>query len=126
MSLTSRRTAMQGSDTSLKRSSRSCGRSMFWSRRARTWWMQSAREELAIKQYNAGATEHEQRIVIEGGLPALPGTNVTMPVLDSRQVTNGHALEPPAPVAPSMPLIESPPNESVATTGQGPETKYPA
>src|SRR5262249_42713807 len=33
----------QGSDTSLKRSLRSCGRSMFWSRRVRTWWTQSAR-----------------------------------------------------------------------------------
>jgi hypothetical protein len=32
-----------GSDTSLKRSLRSCGRSMFWSRRARIWWTQSAR-----------------------------------------------------------------------------------
>src|SRR5215831_13554783 len=32
----------QGSDTSLKRSLRSCGRSTFWSRRARTWWTQSA------------------------------------------------------------------------------------
>jgi len=29
---------------------------------------QYAREELAIKQYNAGTTEHEQTIHIEGGL----------------------------------------------------------
>src|SRR5262244_1483223 len=47
---------------------------------------QYAREELAIKQINAGTTEHEQTIRIEGGLPALPGTNITMPVL------NGHAV----------------------------------
>src|SRR6516164_2949743 len=56
---------------------------------------QYAREELAIKQYNAGSTGHEQTIRIEGGLPALPGTNVTMPVLDGH-ATNAHAaLEPP-------------------------------
>src|SRR5262249_3703832 len=47
---------------------------------------QYAREELAIKQITAGTTEHEQTIRIEGGLPALPGTNITMPVL------NGHAV----------------------------------
>src|SRR5262249_4603477 len=52
---------------------------------------QYAREELAIKQFNAGSTEHEQTIRIEGGLPALPGTNVTMPALDGRPATNGHA-----------------------------------
>ena len=67
---------------------------------------QYAREELAIKQYNAGSTEHEQTIRIEGGLPALPGTNVTMPLLDGKPVTNGHALEPPPPV---VPAIESSP-----------------
>jgi len=54
-------------------------------------WIDSqyAREELAIKQYNAGSTEHEQTIRIEGGLPALPGTNITMPMLDGH-ATNGH------------------------------------
>src|SRR5262249_35393460 len=47
-------------------------------------WIDSqyAREELSIKQINAGTTEHETTIRIEGGLPALPGTNITMPVLD--------------------------------------------
>src|SRR5262245_25960745 len=72
-------------------------------------WIDSqyAREELAIKQYNAGSTEHEQTIRIEGGLPALPGTNVTMPVLDGRPATNGHA----ALAAPTdaVPAIESAP-----------------
>jgi hypothetical protein len=54
---------------------------------AKNWIdIQYAREELAIKQYNAGSTEHEQTIRIEGGLPALPGTTITMPVL------NGHAV----------------------------------
>ena len=63
---------------------------------AKAWIdVQYSREELAIKQINAGATEHEQTIRIEGGLPALPGTNVTMPVLDGKPVTNGHALAAP-------------------------------
>jgi len=64
-------------------------------------WIESqyAREELAIKQINAGAADHEQIIRIEGGLPALPGSNITMPVL------NGHAVQdnliaPPEPVVP--------------------------
>src|SRR5215467_8632485 len=56
---------------------------------------QYAREELAIKQYNAGSTEHEQTIRIEGGLPQLPGTNITMPTIDGKPVTNGHALAAP-------------------------------
>ena len=81
---------------------------------------QYAREELAIKQYNAGSTEHEQTIRIEGGLPALPGTNITMPVLDG-YATNGHAaLEPPTP---AVPQFESSQSESVnpndSTNGQG-------
>jgi hypothetical protein len=63
-----------------------------------TAWInaQYQREELAIKQINAGTTEHEQTIRIEGGLPALPGTNITMPVLDGH-ATNGncHALAAP-------------------------------
>jgi hypothetical protein len=79
---------------------------------------QYAREELAIKQINAGTTEHEQIIKIEGGLPALPGTTITMPVLDHGPATNGHALEPPTPVAPP---IESTPVDSTATNDQGPE-----
>jgi hypothetical protein len=78
---------------------------------------QYAREELAIKQINAGATEHEQTIRIEGGLPALPGTNVTMPVLDGRPVTNGHALEPPAPAVQTIESAEPTSNDS--TNGQG-------
>ena len=60
---------------------------------------QYAREELAIKQINAGATDQEQTIRIEGGLPQLPGTNTIMPVLDHGPATNGHTLAPPEPVA---------------------------
>jgi hypothetical protein len=78
---------------------------------------QYAREELAIKQYNAGSTEHEQTIRIEGGLPALPGTNITMPTLEHGPVTNGHALEPPAPAVPTIESAEPTWNDS--TNGQG-------
>ena len=63
---------------------------------------QYAREELSIKQYNSGSTEHEQTIRIEGGLPALPGTNVTMPLLGGKPVTNGHALAAPGPAVPAI------------------------
>ena len=68
---------------------------------------QCSREELAIKQFNAGSTEHEQTIRIEGGLPALPGTNVTMPMLDGHATNgNGHALAAPSD---AVPAIESAP-----------------
>jgi hypothetical protein len=68
---------------------------------------QYAREELAIKQYNAGSTEHEQTIRIEGGLPALPGTNVTMPVLDGKP--NGHAaLAAPVDAVPGLAALWKP------------------
>src|SRR5262245_37645559 len=73
---------------------------------------QYAREELAIKQYNAGSTEHEQRIVIQGGLPSLPGSDVIMPTLEARANANGHALDPPVPAI-------SPPND--AGTNSTPE-----
>ena len=67
-------------------------------------WLDSQylREELAIKQFNAGTTEHEQVIRVEGGLPPLPGCNVTMPLLDGKPMTNGHALEPPPPAVPAI------------------------
>jgi hypothetical protein len=68
---------------------------------------QYAREELAIKQINAGTTEHEQRIVISGGLPVMPGLEgVLMPQLNG-PATNGHALEPPAIESSSSPANES-------------------
>jgi hypothetical protein len=93
---------------------------------------QYAREELAIKQINAGTTDHEQIIKIEGGLPPLPGTNITMPTLEHGPATNGHALAAPTD---SVPQIESSPNDSALsssndsivpsnpyTNGQGPPT----
>jgi hypothetical protein len=82
---------------------------------AKNWLdAQYLREELAIKQYNAGSTEHEQVIRVTGGLPQLPGTSIVMPVLDHGPVTNGHALEPP------VPQIKAGMN---STNGPGPETK---
>ena len=63
---------------------------------------QYQREELAIKQINAGTTEHEQVIRVEGGLPPLPGTNVTMPLLDGKPATNGHALAAPSDAVPAI------------------------
>ena len=64
---------------------------------------QYAGEELAIKQFNVGSTEHEQTIRIEGGLPALPGTNVTMPVLDGHATNgSGHALAAPTDAVPAI------------------------
>ena len=79
---------------------------------------QYAREELAIKQYNAGAGDHEQVIRVEGGLPRLPGSDVIMPVLDGH--ANGHET-----LAPPVPQISSQKKESVAplTNGQGSEPK---
>src|SRR5262245_28938030 len=78
-------------------------------------WIDSqySREELTIKQLNAGTTEHEQTIRIEGGLPALPGTNITMPTLEHGPPTNGHALEPPVPQIES----QSSSSDSVPTNG---------
>jgi hypothetical protein len=80
---------------------------------------QYAREELAIKQINAGTTEHEQVIKVTGGLPALPGTNITMPTLDGH--ANGYgALEPP------VPQIDSPGTNSTPgmnSTNGPPETQ---
>ena len=54
-----------------------------------------AREELKFKLYPP--EQQDQRIVIQGGLPVMPGLEgVVMPQLDGH-ATNGHALAPPAP-----------------------------
>src|SRR6516165_6583647 len=76
---------------------------------AKNWLdAQYLREELAIKQINAGTTEHEQTIRIEGGLPALPGTNVTMPMLDGH-ATNGNGHAALAAPTDAVPQIEAAP-----------------
>jgi hypothetical protein len=51
-------------------------------------------EELQMKLAAHGGYS-EQRITIHGGLPPLPGTNITMPVLNAD--IDGHALPAPSP-----------------------------
>ena len=51
-------------------------------------------EELQMKLAAHGGYA-EQRITINGGLPPLPGTNITMPVLNGADI-DGHALPPPS------------------------------
>ena len=52
-------------------------------------WINNKRadQELEVKRLNAGQESGDQIIKIEGGLPSLPGTNVTMP-----HEANGHVL----------------------------------
>jgi hypothetical protein len=52
-------------------------------------WIESKRagQELEIKIINSGASIGEQKIIVDGGLPRLPGTDVIMPRL------NGHAMD---------------------------------
>jgi hypothetical protein len=76
---------------------------------------QYAREELAIKQINTGTTQHEQRIVVTGGLPELPGTSVLMPQLNGHATNGHHALAAPEPAVPAqIASAPFPANESVA------------
>jgi len=65
-------------------------------------WIDSQyqREELAYK--TSPPDQRDQTIRIEGGLPALPGTNITMPVI------NGHAVSEQLLTAPTDVV---PPNE---------------
>ena len=88
---------------------------------------QNARTELDLKAINAGAGEHEQRIVVTGGLPELPGTSVVMPQLDGHATNGHHALAAPEPAVPAqIASAPFPANESVApsdsTNAQGPST----
>jgi hypothetical protein len=55
-----------------------------------------AREELQLKIAAHGGTG-DVRVHVHGGLPPLPGTNITMPMLNGADI-DGHAL--PAPSAP--------------------------
>src|SRR3974390_1939772 len=52
-------------------------------------WINNKRadQEIEIKRFNSGQETGDQIIKIEGGLPSLPGTNVTMP-----HEANGHVL----------------------------------
>jgi hypothetical protein len=77
-----------------------------------------AEEELKFKLYPP--EQQDQRIVIQGGLPTMPGLEgVVMPQL------NGHATNGDDVLAPPVPQIESSGKESSdppPTNGQGPDT----
>jgi len=84
-------------------------------------WIDSqyAKEELQFKINPP--EERDTTIRISGGLPALPGTNITMPVLDGN--TNGHA----ALAAPTdaVPAIESVPLNDCTNGGSPPGANAP-
>jgi hypothetical protein len=68
-------------------------------------------DEAKLIAAQGGDPNHEQVIRIEGGLPPLPGTNITMP----EQHLNGHQLELTAVVNPAAAAedpVASPPEES--------------
>jgi hypothetical protein len=58
-------------------------------------WIESKRQgqELQVKLVNSGAAP-DQRIVIEGGLPTLTGTNVDMPILHNGHTIDGTVIQP--------------------------------
>jgi hypothetical protein len=79
---------------------------------------QYAKDEL---QFKINPPEQRDTVIrVTGGLPALPGTDITMPVLDhasSQPGINGHALAAPEPQAPQLPSTDS-----IPTNGQGSPT----
>ncbi len=54
---------------------------------------QYASKGLDLKAMSQNATEGEQTISISGGLPALPGTNITMPQLNGHKNQPGYLLQ---------------------------------
>src|SRR5262245_15662904 len=68
----------------------------------KTWIdSQYAREEL---QFKINPPEQRDSVIrVEGGLPPLPGCNVTMPMLDGHATNgNGHALAAPVDAVPAI------------------------
>jgi hypothetical protein len=61
---------------------------------------QYAKEELQFKI--SPPETRDTTIHITGGLPVLPGTNITMPTIDGKPVTNGHALAAPTDAVPAI------------------------
>ena len=60
-----------------------------------------AEEELKFKI--SPPETRDQTITITGGLPALPGTTITMPMLDGHATNgNGHALAAPSDAVPAI------------------------
>jgi hypothetical protein len=88
-------------------------------------WIQSKRtgEELALKKYTAGNETGEQVVRIEGGLPTLPGTNVTMPQLNGHNGYDPNGLLPPpnASTTGHMPAIESVPDQPCSVMAFAPQ-----
>src|SRR5262249_28381603 len=61
-----------------------------------------ARSELELKKISVDGPQ-EQTITIRGGLPELPGTRITMPVLDGHATNgHGHALAAPTDAVPQI------------------------
>ncbi|PWT92058.1 MAG: hypothetical protein C5B54_04145, partial [Acidobacteria bacterium] len=85
----------------------------------KTWIdTQYDRENLQLKI--SPPETHDQKIVISGGLPALPGTNVTMPVLNGHAVSE-QLLSAPTDVVPSTnPVPHTAVNEFSPSTNQVP------
>jgi hypothetical protein len=76
---------------------------------AKTWLdAMNDQSTLELKQINIEGPQ-DQTIRIEGGLPPLPGTHITMPILDGHNghALDGHALAPPAPAATEPPENDS-------------------
>jgi hypothetical protein len=74
----------------------------------KTWIdTQYAKEELAYKI--SPPETRDTTIRIEGGLPALPGTSIVMPVLDGHATNgNGHALAAPVDAVPAIEAAPKP------------------
>ena len=70
------------------------------------------RDEMKLKMANANALPGQHIIKIQGGLPALPGTNITMPDINNGQRVNDTLL-PMGP--PDNGPLEPPPGEEVGT-----------
>jgi hypothetical protein len=89
-------------------------------------WIDSknAHTTIDLKAVAQNATDGDQVIRIEGGLPSLPGTNVTMPRLEHGANVNGYPLLEPSTLNPSTidGVHEATPNESSPneTTSQEP------
>jgi hypothetical protein len=64
---------------------------------ARALMERRAREELDLKRYTASADTSEQHITVSGGLPPLPGTNITMPLINGHPAIDGTMLPSPDP-----------------------------
>jgi hypothetical protein len=59
-----------------------------------------AGQELELKRLNSDVSSGDQVIRIEGGLPPLPGTNITMPELHNGHVVDAEVIAGPEPPSP--------------------------